>query len=686
MALVRTSLLLALILLSAELFSQDKSIVDLFKSNSRKADRLFEHKEYSGAKKYYLKVFKRDSLNPLYKLRLAECNMFLNNTEESELWYRQVINNSAIIDPKHELNYAEVLLSNGKLEDAKVWFEKYNKDNQKDKRSKTMAVSVSSIKKLLKDSLAYTVRPVNFNSSDADFSTVFYNDGIVFLSSRKYLSVIRNVNATDNTLFPNLYYTELINDSSFTKPVKFHEDLHSTLHDGPITFFDQSRKVIFSRNQKALENNGTKKLGLYCAELNKKGKKWKKIYELPFSNKNYNVSHPYFHDPTNTLYFVSDMEGGFGGSDIYRVFYIGGQWSKPVNMGALINTEKNETFPFVSADTVLYFSSNGHRGLGGLDIFRTDLNRISPVLNPGYPVNSSKDDFAFVLNEPGNEGFFSSNRKNGGLDDDIYTVSLNRTRLEVTVTDKLKSTIIKNAKVSLINQEMNEKEKFLSNNPKGIYLFDIVPGRKYRVEIQCEGYKTEIAEVTAAHPEQKTLRLKGQMEKYNKIFVKGRVVLHGEGGGICKIQVFDPTADSVETLYSNVKGEFQCQINTDTTNILVAAGQKMMGIFIAMPEKRKRKSSSIQFIELQLGTLDSVIVKGIFKSSNAMLPGWNSQVIIRNELTNREELLRFNEKGEFAIKLWDSCQYTLYLLLNNNNRKLIKNFEPMKTRFMELVE
>jgi tetratricopeptide (TPR) repeat protein len=686
MAIQRITLLLVCFIVSGDLFSQDKSIVDLFKGNARKADIRFSNKEYNLAKKYYLKLYKRDSLNPLYKLRLGECNMYLNNTEASENWYRRVINNTSLVEPKHELHYAEVLLSNGKPEEAKIWFEKYNKDNQQDKRSKTMAVTASSILKLLKDSLAYTVSSVNFNSSDADFSTVYYNKGIVFLSSRKYQSIIRNVSASDNTFFLNLYYAEFLGDSSFKKPLRFHEDLSSSLHDGPITFYDNGRKVVFSKNQKALEKDGQKKLGLFYAEQNRRGTKWRKIQELPFSNKEYNVSHPYFHDPTSTLYFVSDMQGGFGGSDIYRVAFMEGKWSKPVNMGPIINTDKNETFPFVSGDTVLYFSSNGHRGLGGLDVFRSDIKKSSlSIINLGYPVNSSKDDFAFVLNESGEEGFFSSNRKNGGLDDDIYSVRSNRTRLEVIVSDKLKSTAIKNAKVSLINQETNEKEGFANNNPKGVYLMNIVPGRKYRVEIQVDGYKTETAEVSAINPDQKILKVKGMMEKYNKIFVTGKVLLNGDGVGKCRIHVFDPTSDSVEVLFSNAKGEFQCQINTDTTNILVADGLSQMGIYLSKPEKKKRKSSSLQFIEIPLGTLDSVIVKGIFKSSAAMLPGWNTQVIIRNDLTSKEQILQFNEKGEFEVKLWDSCKYSIFFF-RNNKRTFINSFEPLKKRYLELNE
>jgi hypothetical protein len=686
MASLRIILVLVCFHLSPGLYAQDKSIIDLFKSNTKKANALFLKRQYSSANKYYLKLNRKDTLNPFFKLRLAECNRFLNNTGESETWYRQVIDNPSIIQPIHKYHYAEVLMSNGKPEAAKLWFEKYNKDNAEDKRSKRMAVQAGAIKKLFRDSLAYSVRPVSFNTTEADFSTVYYKKGIIFLSSRKYSSVVRNVSAVDNTFFLNLYYTEASVDSSFIKPVRFHKDLNSSLHDGPVTFFDNGKKVIFSRNQRAVEKDAPKKLGLYYGELGRKGKKWKKIKELPFTNMDYNMSHPYYHNPSNTLYFVSDMPGGFGGADIYKVMNIGNTWGKPENMGPVINTEKNETFPFVAADTVLYFSSNGHKGLGGLDILSADLKGPTlEIANLGYPVNSSKDDFAFVTNEAGNEGFFSSNRKNGGLDDDIYAVEINSIKVELIITDKLKSSGIKNARIGLINQETNENVKVTATNQKGVYLFNVVPGRKYKLDIQSDGYRPESFEIYSTNPDQNFMRMKCLMDKYNKIFVRGRVVLNGEGAGVCRIKIFDPTADTVDVIYSNAKGEFQCEVNTDTVNILVADGQKLLGILLAKPEKKKRKSSSLQFIELVLGTLDSVMVKGNYKSNSTILPGLDSKLILKNELTNREEVLPLNEKGEFSIKLWDICKYSVFVL-KNNKKTLLKSFQPIKMRYLELVD
>jgi hypothetical protein len=352
----------------------------------------------------------------------------------------------------------------------------------------------------------------------------------------------------------------------------------------------------------------------------------------------------------------------------------------------VINTEKSEIFPFVGEDTVLYFSSNGHKGIGGLDILSVDLKKKPlEITNPGYPVNSSKDDFAFVTNEAGNEGFFSSNRKNGGLDDDIYAVEINNIKVELIVTDKLKSSGIKNARIGLVNQETNENIKVTATSQKGIYLFNAVPGRKYKLDIQSDGYRPESFEVYSTNPDQNFMRMKCLMDKYNKIFVRGKVVLNGEGAGICRIKIFDPTADTVDVVYSNAKGEFQCEVNTDTVNILVADGQKMMGILLAKPEKKKRKSSSIQYIELALGTLDSVMVNGIFKSSSLMLPGTDLQLILKNELTNREQVLKLNEKGEFSIKLWDTSNYSIFVL-KNNKKTFLKTFQPIKMKYLELVE
>lgn len=685
MKVFRILFLFVLLLSSGLLSGQDKNIVDLFRSDSKAADRLFMKKEYSRAREYYSRLVKKSPSNSFYTLRLAECYRLLNNTEEAEKWYRQVVESGGVLEKEHELHYAEVLMSNDKPGEARLWFEKYNRHNGQDKRGERMVQQVNSIEQLFKDSLAYTVNPVDFNSPFADFGPVFYKKGIVFLSARRNPIMVRSVNSADNTYFLDLYYTEKISDSSFAKPVRFHQDLSFSLHEGPITFFDGGKKAVLGKNLRGSGPDGVKKLGLYYGEYVEKGNKWVNLKELPFCNKSYNVTHPYFESRTNTLYFASDMPGGFGGMDIYKVKYSDGEWLKPVNLGNVINTEKNETFPFVTRDSVLYFSSDGHAGLGGIDIIKCDLrDKPLTLVNPGYPLNSPKDDVSFALNGKGSEGFFASNRKSGGLDDDIYRVIINRTKVEGSVVDKLKFIEIKDARVTLINADNGDREDFVKTDQNGSFVFYIVPGRKYKAEVYADGFKPEVLDVFNNDLKQKTIKVRAEMDKFSKTYVKGRVVYHDDAVGRSRIQIFDPLSDSVEVLYTNNQGEFQCQINTDTLNILIADNQGKLGIFVAHPVKRKRKASSIHFIEIPLGTLDSIRVQGVFKEKTTGLPDPGAQLILRNELTNRESVLPFNEKGEFSVKLWDTCKYSIFLR-REDGKVLIHTFEPWKSRTLELI-
>ncbi|HLO45909.1 MAG TPA: OmpA family protein [Leadbetterella sp.] len=220
-------------------------------------------------------------------------------------------------------------------------------------------------------------------------------------------------------------------ENSVIEIKSFSKNLNSKYHEGPCTFYDQATKIIFTRNGSSdvggLFNSGKKegitRLKLYSAE--KKNSDWGNIKELDFNSDKYSCGHPSVNSKDNFLYFVSDMPGGYGGTDIYISRLINGVWSKPENLGGKVNTIGNEMFPFIDEGGSLYFSSDGLPGLGDLDIFniKTDLVSGLPkgiVRNLGAPLNSNNDDFGMITDQERSIGYFSSNRKRGGSDDDIY--------------------------------------------------------------------------------------------------------------------------------------------------------------------------------------------------------------------------------------------------------------------------
>lgn len=284
---------------------------------------------------------------------------------------------------------------------------------------------------------------------------------------------------------------------------KFSRTLNSKYHEGPCTFFDNAQKIIFTRNGNSggggifgQKKEGISRLKLYSAE--KKSNDWGNIKELAFNSDDYSCGHPSVDKTDKILYFVSDMPGGYGGTDLYMSKFINGTWSKPENLGGKVNTVGNEMFPFIAPDGQLYFSSDGHPGLGDLDIFvaKTDPSNgkvLGKARNVGAPLNSQNDDFGIITDSNRNFGYFSSNRKRGGSDDDIYKFNRIGTLfgcrdLIVNVFDKDTKKPIDKAKFSYFEStQSNNLENGITNNSGNIKLC-LPADKEFVFNFQTEGY------------------------------------------------------------------------------------------------------------------------------------------------------------------------------------------------------
>jgi outer membrane protein OmpA-like peptidoglycan-associated protein len=226
------------------------------------------------------------------------------------------------------------------------------------------------------------------------------------------------------------------------------------------------------------------KIYLYKATF--EGGQWTNSKPLPFNNATYDVRNPSLSKDGKTLYFSSNMPGGFGAEDIWKVAINGDTYGKPENLGSKINTEANESFPFITEDNILYFSSNGKEGFGGLDVFKIDLNKASEVTNIGAPVNTEKDDFSFTYNTNKKVGFFSSNRAGN---DDIYKADpVCNVQAIAVVKDAKTGTIIEQAKVVLVDA----KEKTVGNQTtavNGKAAFGVNCNTVYSFQVSKQGYE-----------------------------------------------------------------------------------------------------------------------------------------------------------------------------------------------------
>lgn len=504
----------------------------------KKANVLYTKKAYSDAIPYYEKAIRTDSSNKLILSNLGDCYRLTNNVNGQLVCYGGLVKKGTA-EPIQELYYGQALMENGEAEKAKPYFEKFGADS----RGQNLASSVSKAKSYSRNADAYSILFAPYNSLQSDFCAVKFNDAVVFTSTRqKTVWIKKQQGWTDGNYF-GIYATE---DGSI--PVNFMGDLDSKYNDGPICFSKDFNTLYFTRNnskKSELAKDGTYKLKILEASLDQNGFSMVKLF--PFNNNDYNVAHPSVSPDGYTMFFASDMEGGKGGMDIYMTKKdSSGVWGTPVNMGDKVNTAGNEVFPFISSNNTLYFSSNGLDGMGGLDIYENKLTNwlAGKTYNMGEPVNSTKDDFGIYLVEDNKSGFISSNRKNGGLDDDIYTMLILREikrGKDVTLVTKDKATgeIIPNTKI-LINADT------VVTNEKGEYATAVEEGVEYTLSTYKADYFKAEDKMSSTSSLDDSFTKELTMEKDPKLFLKAIVTDAKSGAPLdsVNIKVTDIAASS----------------------------------------------------------------------------------------------------------------------------------------------
>ncbi|MEO0403819.1 MAG: hypothetical protein AAF193_03010, partial [Bacteroidota bacterium] len=355
---------------------------------------------------------------------LARSYYEVRDMEIAAEWYAIAIENSPSADDVYR--YAEALKSSGEYEKAQEQMKRYAEMNSEDERAKMHLSDENYFADLLEDNGRFQLTLLEENTDQSDFSPAFYGDKVVFVSARAEGVSVKRRFAWNNAPFLDLFVSSVSEDGGLNTATSFSEMINSPMHEGPLTFTKGDSVVYFTRNNFA-KGKATKSaediinLNIYYSEKGVEG--WSVPKAFAFNNDEYSVGHPSISKDGKTMYFSSDMPGGYGGADVYKsTMKEDGSWSEPTNLGSLINTESDELFPFIHADGTLYFASEGLLGLGGLDVFevRTKNGLFIEPVNMGAPVNTEKDDFGFILSDDQTSGYLSSNRKGGKGDDDIY--------------------------------------------------------------------------------------------------------------------------------------------------------------------------------------------------------------------------------------------------------------------------
>lgn len=276
-----------------------------------------------------------------------------------------------------------------------------------------------NFKALFTDSAFYRLRPAAINSGKGDFGAAYFGSSLVFVSKSTNVGFINPKYGWDDDFYLNIMQSNLDADSNLTEPVLLKHNFVSRAHDGPVSFSPDGKEMAITKNTLGKKHGKeVVVLALYFSKL--ENGEWSELVPFEFNNSKHNVGHATYSPDGNTLYFVSDQDGGIGEADIYKASRLGKGWSVPQNLGKEINTQRNEMFPFVEKD-VLYFASDGHYGLGGMDVFEANIDGLSAPHNIGYPVNTSHDDFGLIFDASGKTGYLSSNRGSENVDN-IYHV------------------------------------------------------------------------------------------------------------------------------------------------------------------------------------------------------------------------------------------------------------------------
>lgn len=473
-----TSTLLLLMLLVTAASAQLKS-----------ANKRYANLAYASAIPKFERVVKKDPSNFDALCKLADCYRLTKDMPKAEATYAQVVANPAV-KPEHLLYYTQALMENEKYAEAEMWADKYQAAAGGDVRGNQIRKGLTEITAYKASENVYTVKKASLNSMQGDFSPVLYNSGVVFASNRTNVQLIGYDHSWTGKQFYQLYHAKGDEDK-FSAATPFATALHTKLYDGPVCFNSTGSQMFFTRSN--IENGSIRKDKNDVVQLKIFSSQWsdgKWGIEVPFihNNDNYSCAHPSLSADGKTLYFSSDMPGGQGGMDLWKCNWNGTSWDTPINLGTEINTPGSEVFPTIHNDGTLYYSSNGLPGMGGLDIYVAPQknNAFAKPVNLGSPINSSNDDFGICLKPDGMSGYFSSNRKNQGTNDDIYYFKKQCTNADVVITDETSGEPLSDAEVKVF--ENGEQKSIMMTDATGKFNMCLNPLSNYEFRAQKNDY------------------------------------------------------------------------------------------------------------------------------------------------------------------------------------------------------
>ncbi len=570
-------------------------------SDTKKADQLYERLAYTDAAEAYQKLLKKGKGSRYVFEQLANCYYYVNDTKKSETYYKRVIKGRKV-KAETVYNYAQSLKANGKHSDYNTWMKKFSEMNPEDSRAIAFMKDPNYLPRYMENAKKFSATNMK------DINTKFSEFGGTTIDKSFYFSSARNPNrkkySWDEQPFLDIYKATNVG-GTIKNAELVGGDISSKYHEGNVAITADGKRMYFDSNdylkgKYEKSEDGINQINLYYAELI--DGQWKGVKSAPFNSSEFSTGHPALSPDGNTLYFVSDMPGGKGMSDIYKVAVNkDGSLGKHERLSDNINTEGKEVFPYVDANGTLYFSSDGLMGLGGLDVFYAEANGsgFGEAKNIGADVNSSSDDFAFKFNPATEEGYVSSNRKGGVGSDDIYAVKqlvpLCDVDVVVQILNEYTNKPLSGARVDIYDAQEN-KLSTKTTDSDGIVSFVLECEKEHEILGFMEGFESNGVTLTTTKDKKISTRI--LLRPIEEIIADNKIVLNSILFDYDKHNIKSQAAFELDKLVTimNKYPDMEIKVESHTDN----RGSNEYNMTLS----NKRAQSTVQY----------VISKGIDKS------------------------------------------------------------------------
>lgn len=473
------------------------------------ADKQYQEMSYLFAAEAYEDVLERGIDSMVVAEKIADSYLRVNNVPKAVQWFDYIKKNNSL-NQKNHLQSAIVRRQLGQYEESNNLLNSYVEKFGHNDITQNYLNAGQELEKLMAENDNFKLQELSFNTIESEISPAFISDNeLLITSSRKKQAAINRVYDRTMSYYYNLYKADIDSNGTVSNLRLLGGEVNTKFHDASGIYDQNTGFVYFTRNnfherKKGRDENNVMRLKIYRGKLN--GDNVEGVEELPFNNDNFSCGHPTLSQDGKTLYFSSDMPGGLGGTDIYRVsIKDDGSWGTPENLGASVNTSKDELFPyFHPVDEVLFFSSNGHFGLGGLDVFVAKFDKkknVKKVENLGAPINSPYDDFSFVNNKDQKLGYVSTNRiDDGGLRDDVFSFNqakriTNSGQFNGKIINKFTEEELTDILVMLEDKDGNIKDT-LRSDENGDFIFVLTDiDEDFNIVAKNKGFLTNRAKI-----------------------------------------------------------------------------------------------------------------------------------------------------------------------------------------------